>query len=335
MSFPGLPRSLEQASVTAAPVDALFRFMFWLTVVISIGIAACIIYFAIHYRRRPGRPKGDPLTGSLTVELTWTIIPTIIMLFIFYWGARVYMELAASPADAIPIDVVGKQWMWKFQHPGGQTEIDELHVPLGKNVRLLLATEDVIHSFFVPDFRVKTDVVPGRYRTVWFRATKTGRYHLFCTEYCGTSHSKMQGSIVVMDPSEYQAWLSVGKTTGSLATEGEKLFQQLACYTCHRTDVQGRGPVLLGLFGKQVALRDGSTVLADESYLRRSILDPPAQIVAGFEPIMPSFRGLLTEQQVLLLIAYVKSLGGNPPAAGNAPERGAAFAPPAQVLPAP
>ena len=313
-STPWLAPVLEQASTSAAPVDALFRFMFWLTTLISVGIAAALLYFAIRYRRRPERQKGDPRTGNVLAELTWTLIPTAVMLFIFYWGARVYMELTAAPADALTIDVVGKQWMWKFQHPGGQTEIDELHVPLGKNIRLLLATEDVIHSFFVPAFRLKSDLVPGRYRTAWFRATRPGRYHLFCAEYCGTSHSKMRGFIVVLEPSAYQAWLASGRVTGSLATEGEKLFQQLSCYSCHRSDGQGSGPGLLGLYGKPVALRDGSSVLADESYLRRSILDPPAQIVAGFEPNMPSFRGLLSEQQVLLLIAYMKSLADPPPA---------------------
>lgn len=321
MSIPDI-WTLEQASSSAPQVDTLSQFMLLLTGFIAVGIATTLLFFAVHYRRRPTRQKGDAITGNLRVELTWTILPTLIVLAIFYWGAQVYLELAASPADALQVNVVAKQWMWKFQHPTGQTEIDELHVPIGKNVRLFMTTEDVIHSFSVPAFRIKSDVVPGRYRTAWFRATRLGRHHLFCAEYCGTSHARMGGSIVVMRPDEYQAWLATGKSTGSTATEGEKLFQQLACHACHRSDMQGPGPMLSGLYGRPVALRDGSIVLADEAYLRRAILDPAAQVAAGFEPIMPSFTGLLSEEQVLLLIAYVKSLAGEPPAAAPAPPRG-------------
>jgi len=327
MSLPNLRFVPEQASSTAAPVDDLFLFLTLLTAVIGFSIAAGIVYFSLRYRRRPGNLKPKPGGGNLLLELGWTVIPTVISLFIFYWGARVYFTLATPPADAMEVYVVGKQWMWKFQHPAGPMEIDELHVPIGRDIKLTLTTEDVIHSFFVPAFRIKTDVVPGRYRTLWFRATRPGSYHLFCAEYCGTNHSGMRGVVVAMEPTAYQDWLSLGKTTGSIAAEGEKLFQQLACTSCHRSDLQGSGPVLEGLFGKRVALRDGRSVLADESYLRESILAPESQVVAGFEPIMPNFRGLLSEEQVLKLVVYIKSLENHPPDVGNPPR-------PAYVSPA-
>jgi cytochrome c oxidase subunit 2 len=219
------------------------------------------------------------------------------------------------PGEALEIYIVAKQWMWKFQHLDGQREINEVHVPVGRKVKITMTTEDVIHSFYVPAFRIKMDVVPGKYSTVWFEPTKAGRYHLFCAEYCGTGHSRMIGWIDVMEASEYQAWLAGGAAEGSLASSGEKLFQQLACNTCHRSDAQGRGPVLEGLFGKPVQLADGSTVIADESYLRESILNSQAKIVAGFQKpsIMPTFQGLISEEQLLQLIAYIKSIGGKAP----------------------
>ncbi len=265
-----------------------------------------------YYRRRPGHLCGAPIRGNLTLELTWIGIPILISMYLFYQGARVYFALSSPPPDSLEIYVVAKQWMWKFQHPEGPREIDELHIPVGRDIKLIMATEDVIHSFYVPAFRVKADVVPGRYRTTWFRAIKPGRYHLFCAEYCGTNHSGMRGTIIVESQAEYQSFLAVSQTTGSVAAQGEKLFQQLACNTCHRSDLQGRGPVLYGLYGQPVPLTGGQIVIADESYLRESILLPQAQIVAGFAPIMPNFRDLITEQQVLQLVAYVKSLG--PPA---------------------
>jgi cytochrome c oxidase subunit 2 len=216
--------------------------------------------------------------------------------------------MASPPKETLNIYVVGKQWMWKFQHLDGQREINELHVPVGRDVKLIATSEDVIHDFFVPEFRVKADVLPGRYITLWFHATKPGRYHLFCAEYCGTKHSGMIGSVVVMEPAEYQTWLSGGAAEGSLASGGEKLFAELACITCHRSDTQGRGPVLNGLFGKTVMLEGGGSLTADEGYIRESILNPAAKITAGFQPIMPTFQGLVTEEQLLQLVEYVKSL---------------------------
>jgi cytochrome c oxidase subunit 2 len=216
--------------------------------------------------------------------------------------------MARPPSETTDIYVVGKQWMWKFQHLDGQREINELHVPVGRAIRLIMTSEDVIHDVFVPAFRVKADVIPGRYTNIWFQPTKPGRYHLFCAEYCGTKHSGMIGEVVVMDATEYQAWLSGGGPEGSLAEGGAKLFASLACNTCHRPDAQGRGPVLEGLFGRTVTLQSGETATVDEAYVRESILNPSAKVAAGFQPIMPTFQGLVTEEQLLELIEYVKSL---------------------------
>jgi len=204
------------------------------------------------------------------------------------------------------IFIVGKQWMWKAQHPEGQREINELHVPIGRPVKLIMGSEDVIHSYYIPAFRVKADVVPGRYNALWFTATEPGRYHLFCAEYCGTRHSGMIGWVTAMEPTEYQAWLAGGPQTTSPVAAGEKLFSDLACNTCHMPN--GRGPVLQGIFGKSVELQGGGTVTADEAYIRESIVNPQAKVVAGFQPIMPTFQGLVTEEQLMQLIAYVRSL---------------------------
>jgi len=305
----GFPLFPEQASTVAGRVDALYTFLLIVSIVMTLLIAGLIVYFIIKYRRRTDDELGAPVTGALTLELLWTVIPFIIMMVMFVWGASVYFTLSRPPQNALEIQVVGKQWMWKFQHMDGQREINELHVPVGRAVKLILASQDVIHSFFVPAFRIKSDVVPGRYTTVWFEATKPGTYHLFCAEYCGTQHSGMIGQVIVMEPTQYQAWLSGGTAEGSLTAAGQKLFQDLACHTCHRGDTQGRGPVLDGLFGKTVQLQNGQTVRADENYIRESILNPSAKLVTGFQPLMPTFQGLVSEEQILQLVAYIKSLG--------------------------
>ena len=296
----------------AGRVDALYFFLLALSAFFALLIAGLIVYFAVKYRRRSPDAVGENIHGSTVLELTWTGIPLLITMVIFVWGASVYYAMARPPDDTLNIYVVGKQWMWKFQHLDGQREINELHVPVGRNVKLITTSEDVIHDFFVPAFRMKADVLPGRYVSLWFRPTRPGRYQLFCAEYCGTQHSRMIGEVVVMEPSEYQTWLSGGAPEGSLASTGEKLFQDLACITCHRSDTQGRGPMLQGLFGKTVALQNEETVVADEAYIRESILNPAAKITAGFQPIMPAFQGLVSEEQLLALIEYVKSLGTQP-----------------------
>jgi len=304
----GTPLFPESASTMASRVDALYFFLLAISIFFSLLIAGLIVFYAVKYRRRAADSVGSEIKGGLVLELTWTIVPLLITMVIFVWGASVFFAMARPPDETINIYVVGKQWMWKFQHLDGQREINELHVPVGRPVKLIMTSEDVIHDVFVPAFRIKADVVPGRYTHLWFQSTKPGRYRLFCAEYCGTKHSGMIGQVVVMDPSEYQTWLSGGASEGSLASAGAKLFQDLACNTCHRPDAQGRGPVLEGLFGKTVTLQNGETLSVDEAYVRESILQPAAKIASGFQPIMPTFQGLVTEEQLLELIEYVKSL---------------------------
>lgn len=307
-----LPLFPERASSLAGSVDSLYFFLVGLSLFFSLLIAGLIVYCAIKYRRRSPDQLGIPNPGNLSLEMTWIVIPFILSMIIFVWGTHIYFAQAYVPKNGIDIYISAKQWMWKFQHLDGQREINELHVPIHQNIRLTMVTEDVIHSFYVPAFRIKADVVPGRVSMTWFQAIKPGRYHLFCAEYCGTNHSGMGGWVYVMEPADYQAWLSGGAAEGSLASYGEKLFQQLACNSCHRSDTQGRGPMLAGLFGRTVLLQNGETVVADENYIRESIVDPRAKIVAGFQPIMPSFKSQLSEEQLLQLIAYIRSLGPMP-----------------------
>lgn len=302
-NFPLWPTA---ASTSASNLDALFIFLLVVTGTVTLLIFALIFYFAIKYRHT--KHKAVQIEGSVPLEIAWSLIPLGIFMIFFVWGATLYFREARPPKDAMEIFVVAKQWMWKMQHPDGVREINELHVPAYKDVRLTMISQDVIHSFFVPAFRVKTDVLPGRYTTLWFHATKPGHYHLFCAEYCGTLHSGMIGEIVVMEPADYEAWLQGGRGEGSLASTGQKVFQQLGCANCHRFDTQGRGPNLQGVYGRSVLLDDGSTVVADDNYIRESILSPGAKVVAGFKPIMPTFQGILSEEQVLTLVAYIKSL---------------------------
>jgi len=319
----------QQASSIAPRVDALYFYLIIVSVFFTLLIGFSILYFAIKYRRRSESELPHGVEGSMKLEIAWSVIPLVIAMSFFFWGASIFFAINRPPNDAIEVSVVGKQWMWKFQHADGQREINELHVPLGRPVKLTMASEDVIHSFYVPAFRVKRDVLPGRVATTWFEATKTGRYHLFCAEYCGTKHSGMIGWLEVMDPVAFQAWLAGGAGSESLASAGSKLFAQHACNTCHRPDSLARGPNLEGLFGKPVTLQDGRTVVADESYIRESIVTPNAKLVAGFQPIMPTFQGLIAEEGLLQLVAYVKSLskmvpspgGIVPPVQESAPQR--------------
>jgi cytochrome c oxidase subunit 2 len=292
----------------AGRVDALYFFLLAVSGFFGLLIAGLVVYFAIKYRRRHPNAVGAQVAGGMMLEIGWTVLPFLITLIIFFWGANIYFAMSRPPDETLNIYVVGKQWMWKIQHTDGTREINELHVPVGRAVRLIMTSEDVLHDFSIPAFRVKADVIPGRYTQIWFEATKPGRYHLFCAEYCGTRHSGMTGQIVVMDAADYQTWLSGGAPEGSLASAGEKLFADLACITCHRPDSRGRGPVLAGIFGRPVQLQNGETVTADEQYLRESILQPSAKVTAGYQPVMPAFQGIVTEEQLLALIEYVKSL---------------------------
>ena len=305
-----IPLFPPQASTGAAHVDALYFFFVAVTASFSLLIAAMIIFFAVRYRRQAAADVGAPIHGSLVLELTWTIIPLAIAMVMFVWGSSVYFTIATPPSNAMEIYIVGKRWMWKAQHVTGQREINELHVPINQPVKLIIGSEDVIHAYYIPAFRTKMDAVPGRTTTMWFEATTPGTYKLFCAEYCGMSHSKMGGSVVAMEPAAFQTWLAGGATTGSLADQGLKLFGQLGCVTCHMAQNQGRGPSLQGVFGSQVTLAGGEKVTADEGYVRESIFNPTAKVVDGYEPIMPTYQGLLSEEDVMQLIAYLKSLDG-------------------------
>jgi len=295
----------------ASRVDALYIFLLIVTGMMTLLIFICLVYFAARFRHRPG-VRAEQIEGSTPLEITWSTIPFLVFMVIFAWGAVVYFKERTPPTDSTEVYVVAKQWMWKVEHAEGQREINELHVPVGRDVKLIMTSQDVIHSFFIPAFRIKQDVLPGRYTVEWFRATKPGVYHLFCAEYCGTQHSGMVGDIVVQEPAQYEAWMN-GGTTGPLSATGEKIFAELGCVTCHRSDAQGRGPNLQGVFGKPVQLEDGRTVAADENYLRECILDPGAKRVKGFQPIMPTFQGLVTEEQVNALVAYIKSISAAKP----------------------
>jgi cytochrome c oxidase subunit 2 len=313
----GLPLFPQQASTGAGRVDLLYFFLVATSGIITIAIFACLLYFCARYRRRPGNEVAEQVTGTTRLEITWTLIPLGLAMIPFLWGATLFMDMSRPPDDALDISVVARQWMWKAEHPDGQEEINELHVPVGRPVRLTMTSQDVIHSFFVPAFRAKTDVLPGRYTTVWFEPTEPGTYHLFCAEYCGTDHSGMTGWVTVLEPADYERWLGEAATE-STASQGLKLFQQYGCISCHRADSLRRGPVIEGLFGQPVLLEGGQTVIADENYLRESILNPNAKVVSGYQPIMPTFQGQLSEEQMFALIAYIKAVGPQP---GSPPPR--------------
>ncbi len=319
--FSGFPLFPEQASTLAGSVDGLYFFLIGVTVFFFVAISAALLIFAVKYRRRSPSEWPEEIHSSLLLELAWTIVPFLITIVIFVWGATLFFSMNRPPDNAIEISVVGKRWMWKLQHMTGQREINQLHIPVGRPVRLTLTSEDVIHSFFVPAFRVKKDAVPGRYNVMWFEATKAGRYHLFCAEYCGTQHSRMIGEIVAMEPADFQTWIQGGPAAESPVLAGQKLFRELNCVTCHRPDSQGRGPVLDEVAGSTVRLAGGATAVADESYLRESILVPAARIVDGYQPIMPTYQGQVSEEGVLHLIAYIQSLK-RPPAGAAVPAGG-------------
>jgi len=304
-----LPFQPEQASSIARSVDELYFFLTAVTLFFTALIFSVIFYFMIKYRRRsPGeRPKA--IEGSFPLEVLWTAIPTLIVAVIFVWGSTLYFRNAEPPKGSMEIFVTGKQWMWKVEHPEGQREINELHVPLGRPVKLTMTSEDVIHDFFVPAFRVKKDVLPGRFTSLWFEATKVGTFHLFCAQYCGAFHAGMIGSIVVQEPDAYERWLAGGAPGESMEQAGEKVYQASGCPTCHLADGTGLGPSLLGVFGHPVKLTTGETVTADDAYMRESIVLPKAKVVLGYSPIMPSFQGQLTEEQLNNVIAYLRALG--------------------------
>jgi cytochrome c oxidase subunit 2 len=304
----GVPIFPDQASSVARRVDLLYYFLTAVALFFSAGIFSTVFYFAIRYRQRSPGELPKPIHGSLGLEIVWSVVPLLLTMVMFFWGAALFYEMRTPPSDATTLYVVGKQWMWKIQHPEGQREINMLHVPVGRPVRLVMTSEDVIHSFFIPAFRIKMDVLPGRYTDLWFTATQPGTYHLFCAEYCGTKHSAMRGSVVVLEPADYQAWLTGAPAGETPEVAGERLFRQFNCHTCHEAGPTSRGPSLHEIYGKTVRLRTGERVAVDDAYLRESILLAGAKVVAGYAPVMPTYQGQISEEGVLQLMAYIKSL---------------------------
>lgn len=302
----GFPLRPEQASTIAEGIDNLYYFLTAIDLFFTAIIFLTIFYFMIRYRRRSQQETPEQIEGSLPLEILWSIVPLVLVVVTFVWSTSLFIRNARPPEASTEIFVIGKQWMWQLQHPEGVREINELHVPVGRPIKLTMTSEDVIHDFFIPAFRVKKDVVPGKYTSLWFQATKTGQYHLFCAQYCGVSHALMRGEVIVMEPQDYERWLSGSKKENSMAASGARLYDQYACITCHGA---GKGPAFNDLYMSKVRLQDGSTVTADETYLRESILFPSAKLVEGYPAIMPTYKGQLTEEQILQFIAYIKSLG--------------------------
>ncbi len=298
----------ERASTFATGVDHLFLFILGVAGVFALLIFSLVLYFAVRYRRRSDNDRAEQIPNSTALEITWTVVPLGLALIMFFWGADLFVLRAFPPSDSADIYVVGKQWMWKLQHAEGPREIDELHVPVGRPFRLVMTSEDVIHSFFVPAFRLKQDVLPGRYTTLWFEATKAGQYHLFCTQYCGTNHAGMIGWVYALEPIEYQRWLTRATTTESMANTGATLFTHLGCETCHQAADGPRGPTLQGLYGRSIPLADGSTTIADAAYLEESIVAPATKLRRGFPAIMPTFKGQVSPDDLFQLIEYLKTL---------------------------
>jgi cytochrome c oxidase subunit 2 len=306
--IPSLPLFPDQASRQAVQVDHLFFAILAITGLMGLLVTTLLLVFSARYRRRTAGDLTPPISGYPLLEWSWTLMPMVVFAFMFGWGVLVYGDNFNPPPDSYEVFVVGKQWMWKLQHPGGQREINELHIAVGKPVKVTLISEDVVHDFGVPAFRQKIDVLPGRYVSTWYLPSEIGTYHLFCNQYCGTEHASMIGSIIVMRPDEHVAWLQ-NHVDGSAAYEGRKLFLKLQCISCHRTDAQQRAPLLEGLYGRTVTLKTNETVVADADYIRTSILYPARQVVQGWDPIMPTFQGKVSEDEVLQLIAYIRSLG--------------------------
>jgi cytochrome c oxidase subunit 2 len=310
-----LPLFPIEASVQAGRTDDLFFIVLGMSVVVLGAVAALIIGFSIRYRRGSKAKRGLlPPFISHEVEIAWTTGTLFTFLFIFWWASSLQLAAKAPPADAMPIRVLAKQWMWKTEHSNGAREINALHVPVGRPVKLLMTSQDVIHSFYVPAFRMKQDVLPGRTTTAWFQATRTGTFRLECAEFCGTDHARMLGKIVVMTPADYARWLEAQPEGNELASKGAALFRTLGCAGCHDIQSAVKAPNLAGLYGREVRLADGRTVKADDAYVRDSILQPLKDIVAGYQPIMPSFAGAVDDADLQALVAYVRSLkdGGSP-----------------------
>ena len=299
-----------EASGIAPYVDALYFFLVAMTIFGTTFVAILLLVFSVRYRREKN-PVATQVEGSTLLEATWTIIPLAIFLVTFVWGALLYFRIYDPPANAMNIYIVGKQWMWKAEHPGGQHEINALHIPTGKPIQLTMISQDVFHSFSIPDFRIKREVIPGRYSTVWFEPTQVGKYHLFCTQYCGTQHSGMVGEITVMTPADYKKWLEQSNSGQSLAQNGERLYASMGCNSCHNGTAAARGPSLAGVYGSKLTLTDGRQILVDDAYLRNAILNPSEHVTAGFAPIMPTYQGQISEDGLIDLVEFIKNMQSN------------------------
>jgi cytochrome c oxidase subunit 2 len=307
--FPFFP---DAASTVAGQTDLLTLALILISAALIAIVGVFIVYFSFKYRAGRAADRKNPPSGNTKVEVTWIGSLLVLALTMFSWATLNFYRINRPPANSLDIYVIGKQWMWKVQHQEGPKEIDTLHIPLGQPIRLVMTSQDVIHSFYIPAFRLKQDVLPGRYTYMWFQPTETGEFHLFCAEYCGTSHAQMRGTVIVMEPYLYQQWLSTNSTGQPLIEGGRQLFTQLGCAHCHASESGVRAPRLAGVFGQTVPLADGTNVVADENYIRESIFFPTAKIVAGYEPIMPTYEGRITEEQVLQLVAYIRSIGVAP-----------------------
>ncbi|MFZ0304703.1 MAG: cytochrome c oxidase subunit II [Terracidiphilus sp.] len=299
-----------EASKIAPQADALFFFMVLVSLIGLTLVILLVVTFSILYNKKR-HPVAVQIEGSTLLEATWTIIPLGLFLIMFVWGALLYFRIYTPPANAMNIYVVGKQWMWKIEHPGGQHEINALHIPINQPVQLTIISQDVFHSFSIPAFRVKREAIPGRYTTMWFEANQVGTYHLFCTQYCGTNHSQMIGDVVVMSPDDFKQWLAGSTSGNSLAQNGERLFASLSCTACHNTRPDARGPNLAGVYGSHLTLSSGQTITVDDEYLRSAILNPSQHITQGYAPIMPTYQGQISEDGVIALVEYLKHLNSD------------------------
>jgi cytochrome c oxidase subunit 2 len=299
-----------EASTVAPWSDGLYFFLILISLFGLALVAALMVLFCVKYRRQV-HPVAVQIEGSTLLEASWTIIPLALFMICFVWGALLYFRIYDPPTNAMNIYIVGKQWMWKAEHPGGQHEIDSLHIPINRQVQLTMISQDVFHSFSIPAFRVKREVIPGRYSTVWFEATAAGTYHLFCTQYCGTDHSAMIGEIVAMTPDDYQKWASGSTSGASLAQNGERLFASLGCNSCHSGEASARGPNLAQVYGSQLQMTDGSSITANDAFLREAILNPSTRVTAGYAPIMPTYQGQVSEEGLIDLVEYIKNLNSN------------------------
>ena len=300
----------REASTIAPYMDALYFFLLGMTVVGVLLVLAIILTFSLRYRRAV-HPVATQVEGSTLLEATWTIIPLGIFLICFVWGALLYFRIYNPPVNSMNVYVVGKQWMWKAEHPGGQHEINALHIPVGRPIQLTMISQDVFHSFSIPDFRIKREVIPGRYSTVWFEATTPGTYHLFCTQYCGTNHSVMIGEITALSPADYKKWTEESTSGMSLAQNGERIFAAMGCNQCHTGNAANRAPSLAGIYGSRVQMANGTMQQVDEAYLRDVILNPSQHVPMGYAPIMPTYQGQISEDGLVDLVEYIKNLNTN------------------------